>query len=255
MSRMILGVLVFSLVVSLVYGGGEEGNSTLLDFFEKKVYEGDKRVYSKGYVHRPCYDLGIVGDDEAILWYLRLLRNEIYARHGRIFSSPELRAFFSQLSWYKPLSVEVQLSELEQRNVSFIQTEEKWYREMIRSRYAEPTSMVNIEELGTYPETYVKEVLLRGTFFLEGGKTNPGPTEFAFTMWEGDPDYPSGFAVSRDGKVAYLLDTFNNRLQIFDLETGRLISSLKVETFRRATKEEVEESKKHGTKTASVLLQ
>jgi hypothetical protein len=33
---------------------------------------------------------------------LRLLRNEIFARHGRIFKTPDLREFFSKQSWYKP---------------------------------------------------------------------------------------------------------------------------------------------------------
>jgi serine/threonine-protein kinase len=33
---------------------------------------------------------------------LRLLRNTVYARHGRIFDSPELRVYFARQSWYQP---------------------------------------------------------------------------------------------------------------------------------------------------------
>ena len=33
---------------------------------------------------------------------LRLLRNEIFARHGRIFKTPDLQDFFPKQSWYKP---------------------------------------------------------------------------------------------------------------------------------------------------------
>lgn len=33
---------------------------------------------------------------------LRLARNELYARHGRIFTSPELSSYFSEKEWYKP---------------------------------------------------------------------------------------------------------------------------------------------------------
>ncbi len=33
---------------------------------------------------------------------LRLIRNEIFARHGRIFSSPDLAAYFGQKAWYVP---------------------------------------------------------------------------------------------------------------------------------------------------------
>ncbi len=34
---------------------------------------------------------------------LRLARNEIYARHGRMFDDPELVAYFTSKSWYEPL--------------------------------------------------------------------------------------------------------------------------------------------------------
>jgi hypothetical protein len=32
----------------------------------------------------------------------RKLRNEIYARHGRVFKDPWLQAYFSSLPWYRP---------------------------------------------------------------------------------------------------------------------------------------------------------
>ena len=31
-----------------------------------------------------------------------IARNEIYARHGYIFNDPDLKAYFSKKSWYKP---------------------------------------------------------------------------------------------------------------------------------------------------------
>ncbi len=33
---------------------------------------------------------------------LRVLRNEVYARHGRIFKDPELQKYFAAQAWYKP---------------------------------------------------------------------------------------------------------------------------------------------------------
>jgi len=33
---------------------------------------------------------------------LRLLRNEIYAKHGRIFDSKDLRDYFDKCGWYHP---------------------------------------------------------------------------------------------------------------------------------------------------------
>jgi YARHG domain/TIR domain len=51
---------------------------------------------------------------------LRLARNEIYARHGRIFRDPQLAAHFSRYSWYNPTEEEVALSPTEQANVDLI---------------------------------------------------------------------------------------------------------------------------------------
>lgn len=34
---------------------------------------------------------------------LRLARNEIYARHGRTFTAPDLKAYFTEQDWYQPL--------------------------------------------------------------------------------------------------------------------------------------------------------
>lgn len=42
---------------------------------------------------------------------LRLARNEIYARYGRIFTAPDLEAYFSQQPWYQPRSTPEQLDE------------------------------------------------------------------------------------------------------------------------------------------------
>lgn len=55
---------------------------------------------------------------------LRLMRNTIYAIHGRKFTSKDLQQYFSQFAWYKPRVSEVSkadLSPIEQYNVTFIQ--------------------------------------------------------------------------------------------------------------------------------------
>lgn len=53
---------------------------------------------------------------------LRILRNTIYARHGHIFKSADLRNHFSQFDWYVPtVSVVTDLSPIEQHNVALIQ--------------------------------------------------------------------------------------------------------------------------------------
>ncbi|MEP6967786.1 MAG: YARHG domain-containing protein [Pseudomonadota bacterium] len=55
---------------------------------------------------------------------LRLARNEIYARHGFIFHSADLRAYFSRFAWYRPIASTVTLSPVEQANVARLQAAE-----------------------------------------------------------------------------------------------------------------------------------
>lgn len=62
---------------------------------------------------------------------LRKARNEIVARHGRRFKDEELQAYFDSKPWYKgtiepdDFNLVVELSEIEQRNMEFIQSHEK----------------------------------------------------------------------------------------------------------------------------------
>jgi hypothetical protein len=55
---------------------------------------------------------------------LLLARNEIFARHGRIFRNPVLARHFAQFDWYRPRSSEVALSAVEQANVQLIAAQE-----------------------------------------------------------------------------------------------------------------------------------
>jgi hypothetical protein len=56
---------------------------------------------------------------------LPYLKNEIYARKGYIFKSPDLNNYFSKLPWYHPENQEVVLNEIEEWNVQFITEVEK----------------------------------------------------------------------------------------------------------------------------------
>jgi hypothetical protein len=62
--------------------------------------------------------------------WLWIARNEIYARHGRIFTNSYLNSYFSSKSWYEPVSDSIgdeDLSSLELENVRLIQAQEKNY--------------------------------------------------------------------------------------------------------------------------------
>ena len=54
---------------------------------------------------------------------LRLMRNEILARHGYTFANAELKAYFSKQAWYKPRNNQnPKLSDIEKLNTSLIKT-------------------------------------------------------------------------------------------------------------------------------------
>ena len=60
---------------------------------------------------------------------LRLARNEIYARHGYIFSDGELTAFFEKKAWYNPTVKKSKwkddvLNKYEKANVTFLYNKE-----------------------------------------------------------------------------------------------------------------------------------
>jgi hypothetical protein len=58
---------------------------------------------------------------------LRLLRNTVYARHGRIFAKPEVRRYFSSRSWYTPRPdySDSDLTAADQANIRLILDAEK----------------------------------------------------------------------------------------------------------------------------------
>jgi hypothetical protein len=58
---------------------------------------------------------------------LRILRNEIFARHGRVFKDAELQKYFVSQAWYQPNPEfkDDQLNETEFKNLSAIKSAEE----------------------------------------------------------------------------------------------------------------------------------
>jgi len=58
---------------------------------------------------------------------LRFMRNEIFARHGYIFKSEDLNAYFSDKSWYSPIRSDVTklLTEIDKYNIQLIKKKEQ----------------------------------------------------------------------------------------------------------------------------------
>jgi len=59
-------------------------------------------------------------------WQLKIMRNEIYARHGYIFKTDDMRSYFNQQSWYSPQYEDIStfLSKIEKANIEFIKKHE-----------------------------------------------------------------------------------------------------------------------------------
>ncbi len=59
---------------------------------------------------------------------LRIMRNEIYARHGYSFRLKDMRSYFDGQDWYMPVSIDVtaKLTPVEQKNEKLIKTYENY---------------------------------------------------------------------------------------------------------------------------------
>jgi len=53
---------------------------------------------------------------------LKIMRNEIFARHGYIFTTSDMKQYFSNQSWYSPRysNVTSMLTDIEQKNIAYI---------------------------------------------------------------------------------------------------------------------------------------
>lgn len=61
---------------------------------------------------------------------LRIMRNEVFARKGYVFSDPELNKYFRSCPWYKPGkdNNEVKLNNIETLNIAFLKYQETYRR-------------------------------------------------------------------------------------------------------------------------------
>ena len=94
--------------------------------------EQEKEEAQKDYICPESDSRYLTGADLAGLsdWELLLARNEIYARHGRKFNDPDIRAYFESKSWYSgtvdPDSFNANVfNQFEKKNIELIQSYEK----------------------------------------------------------------------------------------------------------------------------------
>jgi hypothetical protein len=55
-------------------------------------------------------------------WELKIMRNEIYARHGYIFKTAEMKEYFKTQRWYEPKyeNVDDMITKVEKENIKLI---------------------------------------------------------------------------------------------------------------------------------------
>lgn len=93
----------------------------------KFVYSTDVGTYPQASARELTYeDVENLGADE-----LRVMRNEIYARHGYSFRDKAMRNVFDALEWYMPMGIDIrhQLTDAEVKNISLIYRYEKYAEE------------------------------------------------------------------------------------------------------------------------------
>jgi hypothetical protein len=114
------------------------------------------------------------------LYDLRLLRNEVYARHGRRFQTPWLREYFKAEPWYASRAgfTIAELSETEKNNIKVIQAIEARRHEQLS------TDSLSEHELdGLFPEVARR---LRNEIFARHGRAFKDPllqSYFASQEW------------------------------------------------------------------------
>jgi len=188
-----------------------------IGYFQNKKYVGDKKLYNiyttiidyyplytEGKVRKTDFynyknidqalrDLISLGkvEKKEILRYFSLLRNEIYARKGYIFKSPDLKDFFDKMKWYNPEKKEVTLNGKEKYNVAEIEKRENL--------------IANVKLL---ENLYTKEVIIKARW-------GSGPGEFGLEPLDESYEWNTHIVLDNESNI-YIADEKNLRINTFD---------------------------------------
>ncbi|MCK4420234.1 YARHG domain-containing protein [candidate division WOR-3 bacterium] len=226
MRKLMVFILVFQLFIftNLLSGKAASSSSWLeaeIEYFQEKEYKGNEKIYTEVDFYPPYFTQG-EADKEDILRYLRLLRNEVFARRGYVFGSEELKGFFGGMSWYKSELKEVELSEIERSNISRIQREEERYKsgEVTKEKYKEEKYKSKEEgRPGNTEEKYVKKVIIEA-------KWGSGPGEFALEPLPESYEFTTCFTVGTNGNV-YIVDPNNVKINVYS-QNGNFLKNIPI---------------------------
>lgn len=192
-----------------------EKASVVWQYFNTKQYDGDKRAYTEEDLYPP-YALKGQASDSVVSQYLRLLRNEIFARHGKAFKDSVLFGFFVAQHWYQPSNIVTALNEYEKQNIkNIVNIEEKGKKNII----AEPEKSSSLKN-------GVKSVVIEAEWGDEPNKIGinynctPGPAG------------PTDFYITNDGYI-YILDNASINIKIIKYNSqGLFVKVFNVRTIK-----------------------
>jgi hypothetical protein len=192
-------------------------------------FSDGKRVIYDGFL--PLLDYILSDSTLAVLnkEELRLLRNTIYAKHGFIFQSNDLRIHFQRFNWYNPRrnNVDALLTDVDKWNVGRIQsfenavTNNRLNKSDLAGYWGTPTDawagneialnnndtiFANLERFSDYERDVAYYLTIKGRYKIENGFL----VVFVDEQYVGTPDYildrrwrwPNGVTF-RNGTVFY----------------------------------------------------
>ena len=151
---------------------------------------------------------------EKSLWELKIMRNEIFARHGYKFKSEEMKSYFDKQKWYEPKynNVNSKLTYTESSNIKLI----KEYEDNLKK--TEKAS--SISEL---IEKQKREIVFKTPWGSETTELNHIIPE------EANPEAPMSFVVDESGTI-FVLDQVNKRIQVFE-NNGKHVKAIPLSSY------------------------
>lgn len=164
-----------------------------------------------GFIHSPAAEQGTIdpkSPESKSLEKLYLMRNEIFARHGRPFKTHELNTYFRSKDWYKlDLSYDdSRLSKTELANAAIIKKEEL---ELLKHNYILENgkkrmnfnNIINKRQFGRFSEEEIEKLCTNGFLVV------PAKHEQFFYLYE-DNDYKGIASFVTTDAILQLYHTF-----------------------------------------------
>ena len=146
---------------------------------------------------------------------LRLTINEIYARHGRQYDTPDLNAYFSSKSWYRPQYSKSEFDKIENQVLNSYERENikilTGYRDSLLGKVGDIRGVYEVKwgeggaqmTISGQPDAYV--VNINANYVVDASKGNVYAVDFdGIAVKEGGSLYR---ATGEDGWVSFVVNT------------------------------------------------